>query len=409
MPEARERAGLSGAPPLPPPEIVLVRYGELALKGGNRRQFEDRLAQNIRHATRAISPVLVERRRGRLAVLPERRTEEVALRLQEVFGIKSVSPAWGAASDPEAIATCARPVLLDALASRPADREITFRVQSSRGDKTFPLTSTELDRFVAERVMPGIDRLRVRLDDPELALGIDVRSERAYVFVRRLPGPGGLPVGTLGRGLCLLSGGIDSPVAAWMAMKRGLHVAFVTFHSFPYVGDASKRKVVEVARILARWQQPGSRLYVVPFAEFQVAIRDAAPESYRTVLYRRAMQKIAARIARERDLQVLVTGESLGQVASQTLENIDCIESASPARVIRPLIGFDKEETIAVARRIGTFDVSSRQEPDCCTVFMPERPVLRGKIEACEAAESRIAVEELVEQSCASVEAIDIE
>ena len=400
---------MSAATPLAPPELVLVRYGELALKGGNRRQFEDRLARNIRDAVRRISPVHVERRRGRLAVVPERRTEDVAFRLREVFGIKSVSPAWGTTSEAEAIARCARPVLLDALSAMPPDREITFRVHASRGDKSFPMTSTDLDRFVAERVMPGLDRLRVRLDDPELELGIDVRAERAYVFVHRLPGPGGLPVGTLGRGLCLLSGGIDSPVAAWMAMKRGLHVAFVTFHSHPYVGDASKRKVVEIARILARWQQPESRLFVAPFAEIQTAIRDAAPESYRTVLYRRMMQRIAARIAESNRLSCLITGESLGQVASQTLENIACIEAAARAQVIRPLIGFDKEETVSIARRIGTFEVSSRQEPDCCTLFMPERPVIRGNIETCVSAEARLDLEALLDRACAGIDTIEID
>ncbi|HEV8112535.1 MAG TPA: tRNA uracil 4-sulfurtransferase ThiI [Planctomycetota bacterium] len=409
MQQARERAQVSGSPALPPPEIVLVRYGELALKGGNRRQFEDRLAQNIRDATARISGVRVERRRGRLAVFPERRTEDVAFRLQEVFGIKSVSPAWGSPSEPDAIARCAQPVLVDALAALPPDREVTFRVHTSRGDKLFPLNSIELDRYVAERIMPGLGRLRVRLDDPELALGIDVRAERSYVFVRRLPGPGGLPVGTLGRALCLLSGGIDSPVAAWMSMKRGLHVGFITFHSYPFVGDASKRKVVEVARLLARWQQPESRLFVVPFTEIQTAIRDAAPESYRTVLYRRFMQRIAARVAAENRLAALITGESLGQVASQTLENIACIEAAADAQVLRPLIGFDKEDTVAVARRIGTFDVSSRQEPDCCSVFMPERPVLRGKIEACEAAEAGLDLAGLIDRACAGIETIELD
>jgi len=394
---------------LPPPEIVLVRYGELALKGGNRRQFEDRLSANIRDAARGIARVEVERRRGRLAVMPEKRTEDVARRLQEVFGIKSVSPAWGSPSDPEAIARIARPVLVEALAAEPPDREIAFRVRTSRGDKDFPLNSIELDRFVAERIMPGLARLRVRLDDPELTLGIDVRLERSYVFVRRLPGPGGLPVGTLGRALSLLSGGIDSPVASWMAMKRGLHLGFVTFHSFPFIGEASKRKVIELAGILARWQQPDTRLFVAPFADIQTAIRDTAPESYRTVLYRRMMQRIAARLALENRMSALVTGESLGQVASQTLENIDCIAAAATMQVVRPLIGFDKEETVALARRIGTFETSSRQEPDCCTVFMPERPVLRGSIAACEDAETRFDVPALVERACAAAERIEIE
>jgi thiamine biosynthesis protein ThiI len=271
------------------------------------------------------------------------------------------------------------------------------------------MTSTALDRFVADRILPGMRGVRVQLDDPELVLGIDVRLERTYVFVRRLPGPGGLPVGTLGRGLCLLSGGIDSPVAAWMTMKRGMHLGFVTFHSYPYVGDASKRKVIELARILARWQQPVSRLYVAPFAEIQTAIRDSAPESYRTVLYRRMMQRIAARIASENRMAALITGESLGQVASQTLENITCIAAAAPAMVLRPLIGFDKDETVHVARRIGTFEASAHQEPDCCTVFMPERPVLRGSIEACEDAERAYDVAGFVERACSGAERIEIE
>ena len=394
---------------LPEPEIVLVRYGELALKGGNRRQFEERLCTNVHDAVRSISSVKVERRRGRLAVLPERRTEDVARRLQSVFGIKSVSPAWGAASEPQAIARVARPVLEDALAAEPPGREITFRVHSSRGDKEFPMNSLELDVFLAESILPGLRPVRVQLEDPELTLGVDVRLERSYVFVRRFPGPGGLPVGTLGRGLCLLSGGIDSPVAAWMMMKRGLHQGFVTFHSYPFVGDASKRKVIELARILARWQQPDTRLYVAPFAKIQTAIRDEAPESYRTVLYRRMMQRIAARIAAEHRMGALVTGESLGQVASQTLENIACIAAAAPLPTLRPLIGFDKEDTVAIARRIGTFEASSRQEPDCCTVFMPEKPVLRGSLEACEDAERRYDVSGLVEEASENVERIEIE
>jgi thiamine biosynthesis protein ThiI len=194
-----------------------------------------------------------------------------------------------------------------------------------------------------------------------------------------------------------------------MAMKRGLHLGFVTFHSFPFIGEASKRKVIELAGILARWQQPDTRLFVAPFADIQTAIRDTAPESYRTVLYRRMMQRIAARLALENRMSALVTGESLGQVASQTLENIDCIAAAATMQVVRPLIGFDKEETVALARRIGTFETSSRQEPDCCTVFMPERPVLRGSIAACEDAETRFDVPALVERACAAAERIEIE
>jgi len=390
------------------PEMVLVRYGELALKGKNRGSFEQALMRNIQAATRRISDVRVERRRGRMAVFSERRVMDVARRLQDVFGIKSLSPAWGSAVDAEEIADLARRVLEDALADFPPDRPITFRVACTRADKRFPMNSMEFDRFIADRVLPGQEHLQVRLDAPELTLGVDVRPERAYVFVRRLPGPGGLPVSTLGRGMCLLSGGIDSPVAAWLAMKRGCRIAYVSFHSPPYIGDRSKKKVADLVRVLARYQ-PTSRLYVAPFTEVQTTIRDRAPEPYRTVLYRRMMQRIATRLARREKCGALITGESLGQVASQTLENITCIEAAADLPVLRPLVTFDKEEAIALARRIGTFDISTRPEPDCCTVFMPERPIIRGRLAACEEAEAALGVEDLVDRAVRGTEKLEIE
>ena len=390
------------------PELVLVRYSEIALKGGNRREFERALVRNLRSAASPIAKLEVERRRGRLAVFPDRRVERVAECATRVFGISSVSPAWTAALDPEAIAEVARGVLADALANFPSGRRIPFRVRSRRAEKRFPLTSTELDRFVADRVLTEDGPLDVDLSCPELTLGIDVRSERAYVFARSLPGPGGLPVGTLGRGLCLLSGGIDSPVAAWSIMKRGTAMSFVTFHSYPYIGEASKKKVVDLVRRLARWQ-PKSRLYVAPFTQIQEAIRDGAPPSYRTVLYRRMMHRIASRLARKDRARILVTGECLGQVASQTMENLTCIGDAAELPVLRPLISFDKDETIAVARRIGTFETSILPEPDCCTVFQPKRPILRGRIEECEAAEAKLDVEELVASAVRETEEIDVD
>ena len=363
----------------------------------------------MRTACEPLSPVKIDRIRGRLAVRPERRVGDVARRLQEVFGISSVSPAWGAAPSPEEIARVGIDVVGRALEGRPTGAPIPFRVSTNRGDKSFPLISTELDRFVAERVLPVHgERLVVRLGAPELELGIDVRRERAYLYAERLAGPGGLPVGTLGRGLCLLSGGIDSPVAAWMAMKRGCAVSFVSFHSYPYIGESAKRKIVELVRVLARWQ-PRSRLFVVPFTDAQVAVRDHAPEAYRTVLYRRMMQRIASRLARRAKAGVLITGESLGQVASQTMENLTCIGAASGLPVIRPLVAFDKEETIALAKRIGTYDVSILPEPDCCTVFQPTKPVIRGTLDACEAAEAELDVEGLVAAAVEGVERIDVE
>ena len=232
-----------------PPEMVLVRYGELALKGKNRGSFEHALIRNIQAACRNVSPVKIERRRGRLAVFAERRTLDVARRCQDVFGIKTVSPAWGCEAEPERIAELAGKVLSGTLEANPAHRELPFRVETRRADKSFPMISTELDRFVAERILPGISTLKIDLKHAKLRLGIEIRPERAYVFVDRWPGPGGLPIGSVGRTLCLISGGIDSPVAAWLAMKRGCRVFFVTYHSYPYIGEASKKKVVVRLRI----------------------------------------------------------------------------------------------------------------------------------------------------------------
>lgn len=396
------------APALAAPELVLVRYGELALKGGNRKPFERVLMRNIRKVVEPISPVRIDRSVGRITLWPERRGGRVAARAADVFGVKSVSPAWGAESDAEAIAALGRTLLLDALDERAGAEPVSFRVRVKRADKRFPMRAMELERFLGERVVPGPGRVRVQLRDPELTLGVEIRDGRSYVFLKRLPGPGGLPVGTLGRGLCLLSGGIDSPVAAWMGMKRGLNMGYVTFHSAPYIGEGFKKKVTDLARALGRWQ-PSASLFVVPFADVQTEIRDRAPQEYRTVLYRRAMQRIAARLGDLHDYPVLVTGDCLGQVASQTLENMICISDATDHLVLRPLIAMDKEEIITIARRIGTYDLSSVPEPDCCTVFQPPRPVLRGRVSDCRAIEAATNLEPLVSAAVEAAERRTIE
>jgi thiamine biosynthesis protein ThiI len=388
---------------LAPPDVLLVRYGELALKKGNRAVFERALARNIVEALAPITNAQVERHFGRLLVIPARRTREAARRVQEVFGIKSVSPAWRTTRRPEDMAAIGKVLLDEHLAGRPDTGRITFRVAVRRADKGYPLTSVELEQALAPLVLPGPERIKVQLIDPELVLGVELRSEGTYVFLENLPGPGGLPVGTLGKVLCLLSGGIDSPVAAWLAMKRGCRVACISFHSYPFLGESSKKKVADLARALARFQGK-TRLHVVPFADTQVAIRDHCPEAYRTVLYRRAMQRIASAVARREGYQALVTGECLGQVASQTLENMTCIGAASALPVLRPLVTYDKEETIDLARRIGTFELSIRPEPDCCTVFQPRRPIIKGRLRTCLAAEARIPLAELVNRAVAESE-----
>ncbi len=395
-------------------EVVVARYGELWLKGKNRHLFEERLRANARAALGGIARTRIERVQGGLVFAPEEppdghKRELVARRLQEVFGFSSISPARVARPEPDEIALVAGEVLAAALEERPRASPIRFRVETRRSDKTFPMISTELDRFVADRILgPHHERLKVDLSHPELVLGIHVHADQAWIFAERLPGAGGLPVGTVGRVAVLLSGGIDSPVAAWMSMKRGCEIVSVSFHSYPYVGASFLQKVERIVRRLARWQGP-SVLYGVPFAEAQTAIRDRTREDYRTVLYRRMMQRIAAELAGREQATALVTGESLGQVASQTLENLTAIGAASTLPVLRPLIGFDKEETIALARRIGTYELSIEPEPDCCTVFLPRRPVIRGRIDVCEDEEAQLDVDALVTQAVAGAERKSIE
>ncbi|MFT5052362.1 MAG: thiamine biosynthesis protein ThiI [Chlamydiales bacterium] len=389
------------------PELLLVRYGELALKGGNRKFFERTLARNIRSAAKQVSPVELELHQGRIHVIPERRPMEVARRLRDVFGIKTVSPAWGTENDPEAIVAMAGNLMEQVLPANP-DKPVTFRVRSRRAEKRFPLDSGELDRYVAEKILPGPERVKVQLKDPEIELGIEVREKRTWLFHERLAGPGGLPVGTLGRVLCLISGGIDSPVASWMAMKRGCSVGFITFHSYPFIGESAKKKVIDLVRLLGRYQAQ-SRILIAPFTEVQTAIRDNAPEAYRTVLYRRMMQRIASNLAHKYHYQALVTGDSMGQVASQTLENMTCIAAANTLPMLQPLIGFDKEEIIERAQRIGTFETSIKPEPDCCTVFQPRKPVIRGRLEECLKAEADLDVEGLVQSAVDAAESLTLE
>lgn len=385
----------------PEPSRVLVRYGEVALKGANRASFERTLARNLRAAAREVSPARTERRGGRILVLPTGRAEAVARRLTRVFGVKSVSPVWSATADAEGLEELAAAVFAPAAEELP--RPGTFRVRTRRADKTFPVRSEDLDRRIGARLGAEHPDLTVRLDRPDLELGIEVRRDGAYVFVQRWPGPGGLPVGSLGRALCLLSGGIDSPVAAWLAMKRGLEVGFLTFHSARWVGQGALKKVQDLVRVLAPWQ-PTSRLVVAPFDGIQEAVRDGAPERYRTVLQRRSMLRVAQALARRHEAGAVVCGDSLGQVASQTLENIACVDQAAEIPVLRPLIAHDKEETIALARRLGTLDVSLIDEPDCCTVFQPVHPALRARVFDCERLERDLDLASLEQRCLAEVE-----
>ena len=385
---------------------LVVRYDEIGLKGGNRSMFERRLLENLRAALRGTPGLELHRIRGRALVRAAVPAEELTAPAARVFGVSSLSPARELGHDLEEIEAAATTLVEELLERRfPGAGEVPFRVTVNRATPRFRRSSMETERLLGARLLERFPRLRVRLKEPALQVELDIRDEGAFLFADRIPGPGGLPVGSLGRALCLLSGGIDSPVAAWLAMKRGVRVEFVSFYSFPYVGPQLKEKLQRLAERLAGWQ-PVSVLHVVPFTDYQVAIRDHADPRYRTVLYRRAMQRIASRIARRRKAQALVTGESIGQVASQTLENLALIEEASSLPVLRPLVTYDKRETVELARRIGTFEISNLPAPDCCTVFQPERPVIHGRLEEALEAESRLDLQALTEDAVRRTERI---
>ncbi len=399
-------------------EALLIRYGEIALKGGNRPLFEQTLARNLRTSLADAPDLRVHRMRGRMLLTSAMPAAELALDAQKVFGVTSVSPATEVAPEADAILEAALKCTEDALrtdfaGNADADGRICagiadpvrFRVSVNRAYKRFPFTSYDFAPQVAQHVLPRTGGMTVDLKNPQLELEIDIRQEGAWVFARRLKGPGGLPVGTMGRVHCLLSGGIDSPVAAWLCMKRGMRVEFVSFYSFPYVGPQTREKIIKLAEKLAEWQ-PNTVLHMVPFADYQTAIRDHCPEPYRTILYRRAMQRIASRIAQRRKGKALVTGESVGQVASQTLENMRVIEEASHYPVLRPLVTYDKVEAVALARRIGSYELSTLPAPDCCTVFQPESPVIYGRLADALEAESALDLDTLTHNALKGTERI---
>ncbi len=387
---------------------LLVRYGEIGLKGGNRPAFERALCHNLVSALGPLPGLVASRRRGRILLEADVDLTASMHHVAQVFGVTSFSPVENLYLDPDAIITRAAEVLADALKTDFAGREqVLFRISVNRGNKSFPLSSLQFTRQIAENVMPAFPQLKVDLKHAELNLEVDIREEEALVFARRIQGPGGLPSGTMGRGLTLLSGGIDSPVAAWMCMKRGMRMEFVSFYSFPHVGPQSREKIIRIAEKLAEWQ-PRTVLHMVPFTPYQEAIRDHCPPRYRTVLYRRAMQRIASLIAARRRCRALITGESLGQVASQTMQNIAVIEEASRIPVLRPLIGMDKIEAIARARIIGTYDLSTLPAPDCCTVFQPQSPVIFGRLAEALEAEKALDLGALTFQAVKGAEKIEL-
>jgi thiamine biosynthesis protein ThiI len=371
---------------------LIIHYAEIALKGRNRPWFIARLVRNLREATADLGVKQVRALMGRIElVVPEGVDwEALGARVRRVFGVGNFARAGRAPLDIDAIAAA---ILEDLGPREPA----SFRVSARRADKRFPLASPAIEREVGGRIKLARG-WKVDLGAPELTIHVEALSDEAFYFFGKERGAGGLPTGVSGPVVALLSGGIDSPVAAWRMMRRGCRVLFVHFHSYPILSRASQEKARELARVLTTYQLH-TRLVLVAFGEIQQQVVLSAPPPLRVVLYRRLMMRIAERIARTYKARALVTGEVVGQVASQTIENLDVINRVATLPVLRPLIGMDKEEITIQARQLGTYPISIIPDQDCCTLFTPRHPSTRARFQEVEQAEAALPLAELVERA----------
>jgi thiamine biosynthesis protein ThiI len=385
---------------------ILCRFGELFLKGGNRGRFERALVDNVRASLHGLREVRVTAPHARVLVsVRDEDLDDACTRVARVFGLVSISPATTVAPDMAAIGAAAVAGARAALARDPSLGR-SFRVDARRSDKRFPLNSPEIGREIGGQIATATG-VPVNLTDAALTVGVEIGSEAAYVYSETRPAPGGLPAGISGRGLLLLSGGIDSPVAGWLAAKRGLTMDALYFHSPPFVGEKSRDKVITLARELARWQAV-RKLYVAGFTECQKRLREAGPAELAVVLYRRMMMRVADLLADRIGATCLVTGENLGQVASQTVPNMTVIEQAARHLILRPLVTYDKMETIALARRIGTYDISALPYEDCCSLFVPAHPATAARLIDAERAEERLNVAEEAAAIAGAAEEIEL-
>jgi tRNA uracil 4-sulfurtransferase len=370
-------------------DSVLIRYHEIALKKGNRQYFTELLKRNILASVKDLGAKEIRSLPARLLLTFKSDVDSAlaAERIRDVFGVANFSLVERTSKDIDVL----RSRILESIE---ASHFASFRIETQRGDKTFPLTSPEINRQLGAAVKQK-SGARVDLTHPDVTITVEILSRDAFFGFARIQGAGGLPVGASGRVMSLISGGIDSPVAAYRMMQRGCRVIFVHFHSAPYQDNTSQEKVRQLLAVLTRHQFL-SRLYLVPFGEIQRQIVAAVARPLRVVLYRRMMLRIAEAVARKEKARALVTGESLGQVASQTLDNMAVIQQATRLPILRPLVGMDKQEIIDQARRVGTFDISSIPDQDCCQLFVPKHPATKARFADVEADESKFDVNELV-------------
>ena len=387
-------------------DIILVKLGELVLKGLNRRRFEQKLQSNIRRRLEKIGNYKVYCLQSTIYVEARDDSADMDAAMEilgKIFGIVSIVRAAACEKDKDAIVQRAKEYLREDMLNAKS-----FKVESKRSDKAFPMTSIQLSQYVGGELAEAFPDTAVDVHNPELTVHIEVRDLAAYVHAAPVPGAGGMPVGSNGVALTLLSGGIDSPVSTYMIAKRGVRLIPVHFFSFPYTSQQALDKVVELAQKLTDYCGRMT-IEVVPFTHIQEEMRDKVPEEYFTLVMRRFMMRIATRIAQANGASAIVTGENLGQVASQTMEAMASTQAVTDLPVLQPLIGMDKEEIITIARKIDTFDTSILPYEDCCTVFTPRHPRTHPKLSEVEAAESALDIEALVEEALAGIERIRVE
>ena len=386
-------------------EIILIKLGELVLKGLNRRSFEDKLQANMHRRLHPFGQFRVYTRQSTTYVEPKDDSCDVLgayEALKKVFGIVGLSLARPCEKDKDAILATAKEFLNDQLSTAK-----TFKVETKRADKTFPMTSIQLSQYVGGELHEAYENLEVDVHHPELTVYVEIRDYAAYVHADPEPGAGGLPVGINGRAVSLLSGGIDSPVASYMIAKRGVALEMVHFFSYPYTSPEAKEKVIELARLLTPYCGRLT-IHVVPFTAIQEELRRSCPEELFTVIMRRFMMRISEAVAKRCGAKALVTGECLGQVASQTMEAMNVTGSVVSMPILRPVIGMDKEEIVQIARKINTFETSILPYEDCCTVFTPRHPRLRPLPGEVEAAEANLDIDAMVKAAVDGIERVQV-
>ncbi len=383
-------------------QVLLVRYDEIHLKGLNRPYFERKLIEGIKHSLNGLNAT-VHREQGRIFVygITAEDRDEAIDRLTRVFGVHSISPAVGVEKEWNTIVEAAREITEKAIAGK---EKATFKCFCRRSDKGFFMNSDEINRELGHEMLQAFPNLSVDIREPEIKLCVEIR-EMAFVYAQEIMGAGGMPTGTAGLATLLISGGIDSPVAGYMMARRGLELTAVHFYSYPYTSERARDKVVDLAKIVARYSGP-IKLHLVPFTEIQLAIYEKCPPKETTVLMRRLMMKIAQLWAEKDGARALITGEALGQVASQTLESLCVTNDAVTMPVFRPLIGFDKNDIVAIAKKIDTFNTSILPYEDCCTVFVPQHPVTKPDVQKMRESEALVDFSEMIQRAMEDTETV---